>query len=477
MKQVVSFTRIPEQVRPPPTCTGKVPRFSPGSVVPTTGAQSGRRIEMNIFLTALGCKLNQAEIETMARQVEAAGHRLVLTPQEAQWAIVNTCTVTHVAARKSRQMIRRLHRARPDLRIAVTGCYAQLAPEQVRGIDGVRLVVSNRDKERILYHIPGLLSRLGAAGRDPMIHLLRRSPLGRTRALVKVQDGCDNHCTYCVVTIARGAQQSRAPEQILNDIDDRLAEGYQEIVLTGVHIGAYGHDSAVNGPLPPSAGWSLARLVRTILDATKVRRLRLSSIEPWDLDFLALWPHPRLCRHLHLPLQSGCDNTLGRMGRKYNTQQYKQMVDTIRQRIPGVSITTDVIVGFPGESEAEFKTTLDFVEQMRFARLHVFRYSSRPGTLAATMPHQVHPQVAQARSKKLIALGRRMSLDYHRRFVNAKVEVLFESARQDGGTQMWSGLTDNYLRVSVPAERELGNVFATVQCLFADERGLRGELT
>ena len=439
---------------------------------------------MNIFLTALGCKLNHAEMEAMARRIESMGHVVVAAPQQAEWAIVNTCAVTHVAARKSRQLIRRLARARPDLRIGVTGCYADLAAGEVRAIHGVRLVVSNRYKDTILESIPGLASRrcgeaveVLVARRPWAVPRASRSPLGRTRAFVKIQDGCDNHCAYCVVALARGPQRSRAPKHILSEIRDRVTEGYQEIVLTGVHIGAYGHDGAANGSLPPSEGWSLARLARAILQNTDVSRLRVSSIEPWDLtpELLSLWPHPRLCRHLHLPLQSGCDDTLRRMGRRYDTRWFERLVTEIRGRIPDSSITTDVMVGFPGESDTEFATTLRFAEEIRFARLHVFRYSRRAGTPAAHMPDQVHPRTAQARSEKLIALGRRMSADFHRQFVDAELEVLFESARDDG-TPVWTGLTDNYLRVSVPAKRDLTNILATVHCLSADETGLRGEL-
>jgi len=433
--------------------------------------------KMNVFLTALGCKLNQAEIEAMARRIEATGHQVVLTPRRAQWAIVNTCTVTHVAGRKSRQLIRRLRKECPDLRIAVTGCHAEMSPEQVRAIRGVQLVLSNSDKEDIFERILALSPEMDVPVARSASPRPRRSPLGRTRALVRIQDGCDNRCAYCIVTIARGPQRSRAPEHVLSEISNLLQEGYQEIVLTGVHIGAYGHDSPTKGRLPPSEGWSLARLVRTILDGTDVHRLRLSSVEPWDLpEVLSLWPHPRLCRHIHLPLQSGCDDTLHRMGRRYDTRQYEDLVGEIRRRVPEASITTDVIVGFPGESDAASAGSRAFIERMRFARLHVFRYSRRAGTLAAQMPNQVHPRVAKARSEHLINLGRRMSLAFHRRFVNTEVEVLFESARDEKGIRVWNGLTDNYLRVSVPSKDELTNVLATVRCISASEKGLRGKL-
>ena len=432
---------------------------------------------MNFYFLALGCKLNQAEIEALARQVKAAGHQVVTEPRKADWAIINTCTVTHVAARKSRQLIRHLRRVNPRLRLAVTGCYAQMSAAEVQAIEGVELVASNADKERLIERIlafePCTLS-VSALASEPI------SPghLGHTRAFVKIQDGCDNHCTYCIVTLARGPQRSRPPAQILEEIRARVSEGYQEVVLTGVHIGAYGRDSAPDAPLPATAGWSLARLVRTILEETTVRRLRLSSVEPWDLspELLALWPNPRLCRHLHLPLQSGCDETLRRMGRRYTTRQFAELVRAARERIPGVSITTDVIVGFPGESDREFEASLAFVEEMRFSRLHVFKYSPRPGTPAALMPNPVPPPVAQTRSEVFIALGRRLSLDFHRQFIGADVEVLFETAQRAGGITLWSGLTDNYLRISAPSEGDLANTLAIVHCLTADEAGLQGEL-
>lgn len=449
---------------------------------------------MNFYLAALGCKLNQAEVEALARKAEALGHCVVAGPENADWAILNTCTVTHIADRKSRQLIRQLHRLNPNLRLAVTGCYAQVSADEARAIEGVHLVVGNADKERIIERILAFAAPASVPS-IPVASSGLAGSLGHTRAFVKIQDGCDNHCTYCIVAIARGPQRSRAPSEVLAEVRARLSEGYREVVLTGVHIGAYGRDSAPGAPLPPQAGWSLARLVRTILDETPVPRLRLSSVEPWDLssELLDLWPNPGLCRHLHLPLQSGCDDTLRRMGRRYTTERFEQFLTTIRQRTPEISITTDVIVGFPGESEAEFEASLAFIEKMRFARLHVFRYSPRPGTPAAnrtssSLPHSrpearldpmsdsIPPPVAQMRSEALIALGRRMSLDFHRRFVGATVQVLCESAKVVCGGLLWSGLTDNYLRVSAPAQGNLANTLVTMRCDDADETGLRGEV-
>lgn len=431
---------------------------------------------MKFYLTALGCKLNQAEVELLARQIEAAGHVVVLTPQEADWAIINTCTVTHVAAQKSRQLIRHLARANPALRIAVIGCYAEVSPGDVNAIENVSIVVPNVHKEEALERI---LAFSGVPWHGPQLASQpRRLQMGHTRAFVKIQDGCDNRCAYCIVCIARGPQRSRPPEQVFQEINARVAEGYQEAVLTGVNIGAYGQDHAPDGPLPRSAGWSLARLVEAVFEQTAIRRLRLTSIEPWDFtpELLELWANERLCRHVHLPLQSGCDTTLRRMGRKGNTADFERLVRTLRARVPEISITTDVIVGFPGETEEEFGTSYDFIERLELARLHVFKYSRRAGTPAAAMPDQVHPAIAQARSRALITLGRRMARAFHARFVGQEVEVLFESATKRQDALLWSGLTDNYLRIVAPSARSLANTFARVRCLSADESGLRGEL-
>ncbi|NLG50985.1 MAG: tRNA (N(6)-L-threonylcarbamoyladenosine(37)-C(2))-methylthiotransferase MtaB [Chloroflexi bacterium] len=435
---------------------------------------------MNFYLTSLGCKLNQAEIDRLGREIEAHGHRLVETPAAADWAIVNSCTVTHVAARKSRQLIRQLHRANPRLRVAITGCYATMSPDEAAALEGVALLLSNQEKDQAVERILSLDDPTYPFA--PVARPAHGPQVGHTRAFVKIQDGCENHCTYCIVSLARGPQRSRLPEDVLQEVGARLADGYREIVLTGVNIGGYGRDQAEAGPLPISAGWSLARLVRLLLEQTPVERLRLSSIEPWDVtpELLALWDderyNRRLCRHLHVPLQSGSGATLRRMARRYSPDEFAALVDTIRARIPDVSLTTDVIVGFPGESEAEFAESAAFVERMGFARLHVFRYSRRPGTPADRLPDQVPPKVAQQRSEQLMALGQRLATAFHQRFVGREVEVLFEAHSPEGQTHLWDGLTDNYVRVVAPSERELGNVLARVRCHSADENGLRGEL-
>lgn len=425
---------------------------------------------MRIYFTSLGCKLNQAEIETLARQALAAGCAVAQDPADADWAVVNTCTVTHVAARKCRQAVRGLRRRNPALRIAIVGCYAEMSPDEAAALAGVEVVLPNARKEGALAHLLALAdegSPFAASSSDE--HLAgRRIPGARTRALIKIQDGCDNRCTYCIVTVARGPSRSRPAEEVLAEARQRLAEGYRELVLTGVNIGAYGRD------LPDER--DLAALAGEMLAWPGEWRLRLSSVEPWDLTpaLLALWPHPRLCRHLHLPLQSGSDAVLRRMGRGYTAEAYREAVRTLRSRVSPLGLSTDLIVGFPGEHDEDFERTLALARECAFSRLHVFRFSPRPGTVAAALPEPVPSRLVQARSEHLIALGEELAAAFHGQLVGAEVEALLESATRRGGAQVWDGLSDHYVRVQVPSEEALANRFVRVRALAADAEGLRG---
>jgi threonylcarbamoyladenosine tRNA methylthiotransferase MtaB len=433
---------------------------------------------MKVYLQSLGCKLNQSELESLAGQFVQAGHTVVDTVREADLCVVNTCAVTHTAAGKSRQAIRRLQRANSDARLAVTGCYAQMWPQEIRGLGNVDLIVGNEGKEQLVERVEKEWGLKGqGSGRAWVLSPVAQLPIpqARTRAFVKIQDGCDNHCTYCIVRVARGRQRSRPQRDILAEVEARVAAGYQEVVLTGVHIGAYGRDSGRQGD------GSLWRLVEAILMRTQVRRLRLSSIEPWDLDpdCLRLWEDSRLCRHLHLPLQSGCDATLQRMGRSYTAGRFAALVEAAREAISDVAITTDVLVGFPGESEAEFNESLRFVKAMGFARTHVFKYSARPGTPAATMPDQVPPPVKKARSRAMIEAGRHSAEAFRRAFLGRTLEVLWEGHRKGSESEqkaLWSGLTDNYLRVRTQEGRDLSNTITRTQLIALGGDGMWGEV-
>jgi threonylcarbamoyladenosine tRNA methylthiotransferase MtaB len=427
---------------------------------------------MRIYVSSLGCKLNQAEMDALASRLAQTGHQVVLSVAEADLAVLNTCAVTHVAAQKSRQALRRLHRENPQARLVVTGCYAELSPDELSDLPGVDLLVGNEAKGDLAALLPPAVAVEGSPLRLGLE--TPGQPLARTRALVKIQDGCDNACTYCIIHVARGPQRSRPPDRVLAEVGTRLSAGHREIVLTGVHIGAYGQDRQGE----PGAEHDLWALIGRILTETSVERLRLSSIEPWDLpqQALELWRDPRLCRHLHLPLQSGCDATLQRMGRRYDTAAFAGLVRVARAAIPGLAVTSDLIVGFPGETEAEFARSLAFVEEMAFARLHVFPYSVREGTPAAGMPGQVPHQVKVGRARAMRQVAAASSRAFRQQFIGERVSVLWESCQERDGRCVWSGLTDNYLRVQAPGPPGLANTFSPVHVTGLSERGLRGRI-
>jgi len=410
---------------------------------------------MRIHLRTLGCRLNQSEIETMARHFRRQGHEIVDDPALADQIVVNTCAVTEDASRASRRLVRGLNRANTAAQITVTGCYAQIAPDQIAVIPGVARVVDNGAKDQLVTAITGQTLEpfdLEPITRDTPTHL------ARTRAFVKVQDGCDNACTFCVTTIARGEGRSRDLNDIIGEIHLLTAMGYQEAVLTGVHLGSYGQDRGAHA--------GLITLVKAILADTDIPRLRLSSLEPWDLtpDFFELWHDPRLCPHLHLPLQSGCDATLKRMLRKTTQVQFRALLQAARAAIPDPCITSDVIVGFPGETDEEFAISEAFVRAMDFAGLHVFRYSKRPGTAAARMRGHIAEDVKQTRSARLIALGAELERRYAERYIGATRPVVWEhisGAAQEGFVNV--GYTDNYIRVSALHPRVLTGLMVPAQ--------------
>ena len=423
---------------------------------------------MKIFLDSIGCRLNQSEIEAMALQFRAAGHEIVPMAGEADLAVVNTCTVTAEAASDSRAAIRRAKRLGAK-GVVATGCWVTLQPEQAAGLPGVGRIVPNPKKDNLVSDLLGLPQEFFDL--EPLARQRLPGLRGRTRAFIKVQDGCDNRCTFCITTVARGAGRSRPIDRVAADVRSALEGGTREIVLTGVHLGSWGRDFEKRG--------RLADLVAALLAGTEVPRLRLSSLEPWDLDaeFFSLWSDPRLCRHLHLPLQSGSAAVLRRMARKTTPARFSALVSAARAAIPELALTTDVIVGFPGETEAEFAETLDFVRQVDFAGGHVFAYSERPGTAAARMDGQVPHELRKERSAALRALFHQTGLDYRRRFLGRTLPVLWEATDRfsDAGWQM-EGLTDNYLRVAATAPEPRWNRVDAVTIRELTAEGLAGEI-
>lgn len=411
---------------------------------------------MKVHLRMVGCRLNQSEIDTMARQFQGMGHEVVERPEDAEHFVLNTCAVTQEASKTSRKLIREFHRLNPHAETTVTGCYAQIAPNEIKPLPGVTRVVSNADKDNLVTLVTG--EAISVFDSEPIERMLPAGSLGRTRAFVKVQDGCDNECTFCVTTIARGEGRSRKIGDVLREVKSLRELGYQEVVLTGVHLGSYGHDQ---GQLD-----GLSQLVKALLRHSDIPRLRLSSLEPWDLapEFFGLWQDPRLCRHLHLPLQSGCDATLKRMRRNTDQKAFRALTQAARAAIPGLRITTDVIAGFPGESDEEFATSVSFIKEMAFDGLHVFRYSSRPGTPASRMKNQVSSMRKKARSAELLAMSKSMEERFAASLAGTISKVLWEqitAAAPEGFVH--SGYTDNYMRVKTIHPRDLTNVISATR--------------
>ncbi len=398
---------------------------------------------MRVNLKTLGCRLNEAELESWAQNFQQKGHQVVKAIDEADLIVLNTCAVTGEAVRKSRQSIRRIHRSNPTAKLVVSGCYASLKPEEVAESLGVDLVVLNQDKDKLvelteteldLKSMPQLSTEPGE------VALFSR---GRQRAFVKVQDGCRYRCTFCIVTHARGAEKSRTLNEIIDEINSLHEQGIQEVILTGVHLGGYGSDIEQN----------LATLVETILSKTTLPRLRLGSLEPWDLpeDFFQLFKNSRLMPHLHLPLQSGSDSVLKRMARRCKTEEFNQIVDEARKAVPNINITTDIIVGFPGETEAEWQQSFDFIKQTGFGHIHIFTYSPREGTKAATLPDQLTQVVKKARSQQLHQLAATMKQAFFKQQLGQEAAILWEGnidKVSDGDAETLYGYTPNYMRVS-----------------------------
>ena len=414
-----------------------------------------------VALDSLGCKLNQAEIELLAKQLAEAGYRLVSPTDEADAYILNTCTVTHIADSKSRHRLRLAHRRNPDALVVATGCYAQRDPQELAQIEGVDLVVGNDEKPyllRLLEESGHLTSPGSARGKSTSRHYNGF----RTRAFIKVQDGCHSFCSYCIVPLVRSREESTPVDQIVAEVGHRIANGYKEVVLTGVKIGSYNSD-----------GVTLKGLLEHILAETDITRLRLSSLQPQEisLELIRLWRDSRLCRHFHPSLQSGSNGVLNRMKRRYSVSDYQRAVSLIRAQVPEAAITTDVIVGFPGETDEEFEQSYNLCRQMGFARIHVFSYSPRQETLAAQLPQQVGDKVKKQRSQKMLALAKESAQNFSQRFLGKVMPVLWEK-QSDG---IWSGFTDNYIKVYTKSDKTLTNKLLPVKLVEVSGDGVWGE--
>ena len=492
------------------------------TIIPTT--------TRTFAVATLGCKVNQADSEAIGEQMCAAGFAQRDFGEQADIYIVNTCTVTHLGDRSSRQMISQARRRHPGALLVVTGCYAELNPQAVAALPGVDLVAGNRGKDSLVdaieekwqfgaraafeeeaggkmlavqelvaaedgrrvrllpvlspdsQHIGSDAVLVGSDAEPQPDNLQEVAPFAaiagsapataplytRTRVQMKVQDGCDNRCTYCIVPYVRGASRSRGIASVVEHVQRKARAGFNEVVLTGIHLGDYHPDA--DGRL------DLGDLLEALLGETEIARIRVSSLEPEDfrLEWLELWENPRMCRHLHLPMQSGSDYILRRMARRYDSERYRGIVMTAKQRVPGIAISTDIITGFPGESDEDFEQTYQLAADLCFAKAHVFRFSPRQGTPAARMRGQIKDEVKKARSERLLSLNEQDVRRFREQFLGETVEVLIEACKHG----RWEGLTDNYLRVELEglpgADRDWQNTLVKAELVKLVDDGVLG---
>lgn len=415
---------------------------------------------LKVVFHTLGCKLNQAETELLARRFAEAGYHVV-NDNEADIYVLNTCTVTHIADRKSRHLLRLWRKRNPEAFIIATGCYAERATEEMARA-GADLVIGNERKMHLLEmvrdkHAPEACYATGELVTDGV---------SRVRSFIKIQDGCNDSCAYCIVPKVRGREYFLPVAEIIGEVKARVAAGYKEIVLTGTKIGAY-----------ERGGANLRHLVERILADTAVARLHLSSLQPQEVspELLGLWRDPRLCCHFHLALQSGSNAVLRRMRRRYSVADYRRAVSLIRKTVPDVAITTDIMVGFPGESDEEFEESYRFCREINFANIHVFSYSPRPGTLATRMAGQISDKFKKDRSLRMLELARESVKEFCQRFLKHNTMVLWEK-EVPPGSGIYSGLSHNYIRVFTESHLSLTNRLLPVRLVRLHEQGLWGEV-
>lgn len=431
-----------------------------------------------IAFYTLGCKVNQADTASMENLFLRSGHQLVSFDGEADVYIINTCVVTNTGQRKSRQTIHRAIRKNPNALIVVTGCYPQTAAEEVKAIAGVDMIIGNQDRAQIVQLVEERLAHRQTDTLDA-VHKLTASTAfeemaagditDKTRAFLKIQEGCNQFCTYCIIPYARGPLRSRSLESIRTETQRLISAGFKEIVLIGIHLGCYGKENP-DGP-------TLYDAVKTVLDVPGVLRLRLGSLESVEVEprlLTLMQEDARFCRHLHLPLQSGCDKTLQAMHRPYTTAKFKTLLADIKTKVPDIAITTDVIAGFPGETEADFETTCKFAESCGFSKMHIFPFSARKGTPAEKFAGAVTEAVKKERADILGRIDETMHKTFLQAMVGQNAEVLFE---QPAGEDYFEGLTGNYQRVFVKSGgRNLGGEILPVKITAFDGEKLLGEI-
>jgi threonylcarbamoyladenosine tRNA methylthiotransferase MtaB len=421
-----------------------------------------KEINMNkkIAFITLGCKVNLYDTEAMAELFTEKGYEVVDFEEYADVYLINTCTVTNLGDKKSRQMIRRAKRINPNSVVVATGCYAQVASEEVAKIEGINIVIGTKNRSEIVETVENYVAENGVVNNvsdimgEKEFEPLQISRLtNRTRAYIKIQEGCNRYCTYCIIPYARGPIRSRKPEEVIEEVKKLAENGFKEVVLTGIHVASYGLDLG---------NITLADIIEKVHSVNGIERIRFSSMEPLaiDDDFVARMAKlPKVCDHYHLSLQSGCNRTLKRMNRKYNAEQYAEACERLRNAFPNVAITTDIIVGFPDETEEDFKESLAFAKKMKLDKIHTFPYSPKKGTPAAKMKNQISGDVKSQRSKEMIALSDKMNIDFLNNNIGKTVPVLFE----DMENGFWQGHTTNYIKVLVKSDENLNNKIVDVK--------------
>jgi len=396
----------------------------------------------------LGCKVNQYETNAMAQKFIEKGYEKVEFEEVSDVYIINTCTVTNMADKKSRQIIRQAKKHNKDAVVVATGCYAQVNDAQIKDIEAVDLIVGNNEKTRIVELVEEYKKKNSQVGKieeeKEFNDFGTVTYTDKTRAVIKIQDGCNNFCSYCIIPYARGRVRSRNPESIIKEITEIAKKGIKEVVITGIHVASYGKDF--------ENGYKLIDLLEEINKIENLKRIRLGSLEPnlINEDFVKrLVKLDKVCNHFHLSLQSGCNETLKRMNRKYTAEAFEKEVELLRKNFPNVALTTDIIVGFPGETEKEFEETYKFLEKIKFSKMHVFKYSPRKGTIAAKMKEQISPEIKEERSNKLIELSKINEKEFLNSHIGKEVEVLFETKTPNGYTV---GHTTNYISIKVRGE-------------------------
>ncbi len=414
-----------------------------------------------IAFTTLGCKVNMYDTEAMMELFSDRGYEIVDFEEFADIYVINTCTVTNFGDKKSRQIIRRAKRHNPNAIVAATGCYAQVAPKELEVIEGINIIIGTKDRSKVVDIIEsynadnGVKNCVSDIMGEKEFEPLKISKLtNKTRAYIKIQEGCNRYCTYCIIPYARGPVRSRKPDDVIAEVE-RLAEnGFKEVVLTGIHVASYGIDIG---------NITLADIIERVCNVKGIERVRFSSMEPKAItdDFVErMARQPKVCHHYHLSLQSGCDRTLKRMNRRYTSDEYADACQKLRDVFPDVAITTDIIVGFPGETDNDFKECADFAKKVKLAKIHVFPYSPKKGTPAAKMSEQTAPNIKNQRSKEMLEISQKLNYEFMNKYIGKEVQVLFETTDKDG---FFEGHTSNYIKVLVRTDKNLSNQLINVK--------------